>query len=156
MKKGKPNLKKAKAEADMQDQLKRAQAELANYKKRVDRDKGEFAKFASKEVILDLLPVVDNFERAIEHVPQTEKDNNWLMGITYIHKQLLEMLANHEVVKVEVKAGDEFDSTKHNAVEHKSNDEIKENKIIQVINQAYTMHGEVIRPATVVVSSGKK
>ena len=140
----------------MQDQLKRAQAELANYKKRVERDKGDFAKYASKEVILDLLPVVDNFERAIEHVPEADKESNWLVGITYIHKQLLEVMANHGVVKVEVKAGDEFDSAKHNAVERKSDPKITENKIIQVISQAYTMHGEVVRPATVVVSAGNK
>ena len=107
MKKGKSSLKKASNKVAIEEQLQRAQAELANYKKRVERDKGEFAKYASKEVILDLLPVVDNFERAIEHVPAADKESNWLMGITYIHKQLLEMLANHSVVKTEVKLGDE-------------------------------------------------
>jgi len=133
----------------------RAQAELENTKKRLAKDKEEFIKFATKELVLDLLPIIDNFDRAIEHVPADNQNSDWLTGITYIHKQLLDMLTSYQVNKVEAKVGDQFDQGQHNAIERMESDQ-PENTIIKVINQAYTMNGEVIRPAAVIVSAGKK
>lgn len=140
------------------DNWKRSQAELENLKKRVTKERAEFAQFASKEIVLDLLPILDNFERATEHVPSTlsETDKNWLIGITYIQQQLLEMLKNHQVEKYAVNVGDDFNPTYHNAVSREESDQVKENQIIKVISQAYTMASEVIRPASVIVAGKSK
>ena len=129
----------------------RAQAELENLKKRSTKEREQYLQFATKELILDLLPILDNFERAIEHAPQDEQKSNWLTGITYIEQQLTETLKNHGVEKREVKVGDVFDENFHHAVGSEINDDVKENHIIKVINPAYVMAGEVIRPASVIV-----
>lgn len=142
-----------KKKSDHVEQLKRAQAELANLQKRTERERGEFARFANQELIIDLLPVLDNFDRALAHVPEADKNSNWLTGITYIQKQLLEVLQRQGVAIKAVKLGEPFDPTYQNAIEHRPSDE-PENTIIQIINQAYTMNDTVIRPATVIVSAG--
>lgn len=150
----KSKLNKKQVVSDHVEQLKRAQAELSNLQKRTDREKIEFAKFANQELILQLLPVIDNFDRALAHVPEADRHSNWLTGVTYIHKQLLDVLGSQGVELKEVKVGDQFDAHYQNAIEHRPS-ELPENAVMQIINQAYTMQGTVIRPATVVVSSGQ-
>ncbi|MDO8472082.1 MAG: nucleotide exchange factor GrpE [bacterium] len=143
-----------KKKSDHVEQLKRAQAELANLQKRTEREKGEFARFANQELIIDLLPVLDNFDRALQHVPEADQNSNWLTGVTYIQKQLLEVLNRQGVSVKEVKVGEMFDAGSQHAIEHRQSDQ-PENTVIQVINQAYVMNDTVIRPAAVIVSAGK-
>src|SRR6187455_450841 len=75
----------------LQDRLLRTAAEFDNYRKRMERERGEFAAYASGEVILDLLPIIDNFERALQ-APATGEPDAFRKGIELIHKQMLDLL----------------------------------------------------------------
>lgn len=127
---------------------KRAVADLENYKKDQIKLMGEFRKFASLDVILQILPVLDNFNISLEHVPEDQKDNAWVAGIIYIKKQLEDVLRNNGVEEIEVKEGDEFDPKIHEAVKSDANDK---NKVKKVTQKGYKIEGKVIRAVRVIV-----
>lgn len=134
-------------------QWQRAQADLENLQKRSVTERGEAIEAARKGVILDLLPVVDNFDRALAHVPAEQAESGWLTGITYIHKQLIDFLGEYDVRPVAVKPGDAFDHNWHHAVQTVAS-EYPADQIVSVITVPYTMKGELLRPGNVTVSSG--
>ena len=134
----------------------RAQADLDNMRKRSEIEKSQYTKFATRELVLDLLPVLDNFERALAHVPSDQAESGWLTGITYIHKQLLDALTSHGVTAGTVKPGDPFDETVMHATSHEPSTEHPANTVITVVGQAYSMNNEIIRPASVIVSAGSE
>ncbi len=124
---------------------KRCQADFENYKKRQEKAREEFAKFSKMDAIEQILPVLDNFEKSIEHVPETEKENKWVEGIVYIKKQLEDVLKNNGIEEIEVKAGDEFDPALHEAVSGKGE------KVKKALQKGYRLDGRVIRAARVEV-----
>lgn len=130
------------------------QADLENLRKRGQVEKEQYTKFSTRELVLDLLPVLDNFERALAHVPTDQADSGWLVGITYIQKQLLDALTSHGVTAGTVKAGDPFDETTMHATSREPHAEHPEDMVIAVVGQAYSMNNEIIRPASVIVSAG--
>lgn len=134
---------------------KRAVADLENYKKDQVKLMGEFRKFASLDVIFQILPVLDNFNASLEHVPEDQKDSGWVTGIIYIKKQLEEVLKNNGIDEIEVKVGDEFNPTVHEAVKNNSNiskvDSNDSNKIIKIVQKGYKIGGKIIRAARVTV-----
>ncbi len=134
----------------------RTQAELENVRKRSVSEREQYTKFATRELILDLLPVLDNFERALAHVPADQADSGWLTGITYIHKQLVEALESHGVTPGTVKPGDPFDEATMHATSREPHADHPENTVIAVVGQAYSMNNEIIRPASVIVSAGSE
>lgn len=134
----------------------RAQADLENIRKRGITEKEQYTKFATRELVLDLLPVLDNFERALAHVPADQASSGWLTGITYIHKQLLDALASHGVMVGSVKAGDPFDAATMHATGHEPNQQYPKDTVMAVVGQAYSMNNEIIRPASVIVSAGSE
>ena len=153
--------KKTEEEIDKKDKSeeylnnwKRAAADLENYKKDQAKMLGEFRKFASLDVIFQILPVLDNFNASLDHVPEDQKDNNWVTGIIYIKKQLEDVLKNNGVEEIEVKVGDEFNPGLHEAIDTKeTNIDTKEtNKIMKVVQKGYKIDGKVIKAARVVVA----
>lgn len=132
----------------------RAEAEIDNLKKRAVKEKQESMEYAKRQLILDLLPVVDNFDRALEHVPTDQAASGWLTGITYIQKQLLDVFRQYQVEKVDVKAGDPFDHHTMHAVEQKADETVPGDHIIAIISSPYKMGEELIRPGAVIVSAG--
>ncbi len=132
----------------------RALAEQENMRKRLTTEKDQFAKFAQLGAVLDLLPVVDNFYRATDHVPADQKDSAWITGVLYIQKQLLDVLAQWGVEELAVKPGDAFSPDSHEALSSEQSESVPAEHIISIQNRGYTMNGRVIRPAQVVVSSG--
>lgn len=134
---------------------KRTAAELENLTKRAQQAREQYTRFATRELILDLLPVVDNFDRALAHVPAEQNGNDWLVGVTYIHKQLLEVLERNGVTVVEIKVGDQFDPATMHATSSEASEQPKD-AVLTVMNQAYKLNNEVIRPANVTVSAGSK
>lgn len=137
---------------------KRAVADFENYKKRQAESAKEFAKFASLNLILQILPVLDNFHASTAHVPEGQKNDPWVTGIMHIQKQLEKVLEDNGVAEISVKEGDEFDPEMHEAVsnnqETRNNDQATEeakNKISKIIQRGYKIDGKVIRPARVVV-----
>lgn len=130
----------------------RALADQENARKRASVEKEQFAKFAQTGAVLDLLPVVDNFYRATEHIPEDQKGSPWLTGIMYIQKQLIDVLTQMGVEEIAAKPGDAFNSELHEAIGTAINEEVPEDHIITIQNKGYTLHGKVIRPVQAIVS----
>lgn len=132
---------------------KRCQADFENYKKDQEKGMEEFRKFANMDVILQILPVLDNFNVSLEHVPESEKESAWVTGITLIKKQLEDVLKNNGVEEIEVKEGDKFDPSLHEAItDAKQRTESEStNRIKKIVQRGYKIDGKVIRPARVVV-----
>lgn len=135
---------------------KRAQADFENYKKQQARMQKDFLQFASVNLIMQILPVLDNFHASTDHIPEDQKNNQWVVGIMHIQKQLEKVLEDNGVSEIKVKEGDEFDPAMHEAVKQEERSKKKEesefkNKIIKVIQKGYKIDNKIIRPARVVV-----
>ncbi|MFA6383000.1 MAG: nucleotide exchange factor GrpE [Parcubacteria group bacterium] len=135
------------------DNWKRCQANFENYKKRQVKDSMDLIRYSNENLIMQIIPVLDNFNASLAHVPEDKKDNAWVTGITYIKKQLEDILKNNGVDEVEVKAGDKFNPEIHEAIKQESEKDGQEfkNKIMKVAQNGYKINGKVIRPARVVV-----
>ena len=127
----------------------RALADFENYKKRQLTNNEEFRKFANEDLILEILPVLDNFQAAMEHIPQEQKNEGWVTGIMFIQKQLLDILATKGLEKIPVKIGDEIDENIHEIVRGKAGD--GKLKVKKILSQGYKIADRVIRPARVEV-----
>lgn len=130
----------------------RAQADLENLKKRTAAEKEEYRKYCLEDVVLQLLPVLDHFKLAFDHVPADQKDSNWIIGISHIQKQLTDVLASLGVEEVKVEVGDDFNPTIQEAVESVESSEVKPGHVVRVVSSAYRMHDKIIRHARVVVA----
>ncbi len=135
------------------DGWKRCQADFENYKKRQAELQWELAKYSGLNLILEILPVLDNFHASLDHVPQDQKENPWVVGITYIQRQLEKILEDNGVKEIKTKEGDNFDPHIHEAVKNGDQEVTKneKNKITKILVKGYKMEGKVIRPAKVVV-----
>jgi len=125
---------------------KRCQADFENYKKDQAAHQEEFAKFAKMDVISQILPVLDNFEISLAHVPEKEKNSAWVAGITHIKRQIEDVLKNNDIEEIEVKAGDKFNPEIHEAVSGKGD------KVKKVLQKGYNLNGRIVRAARVEVS----
>jgi len=144
----------------------RSIADFENYKRQTAKQNKEFKKYATENVIVDILPVLDNFQASLEHIPEEEGDSGWVTGILYIQKQLLDVLQNHGVQPLEVKAGDKFDANFHEAIKAqgvsekegvdkrqkgRTNKTKHKDLITKVIKDGYKISDKIIRPALVEV-----
>lgn len=139
---------------------KRCLADFENYKKRqADAQKG-FFQFASETMIMNILPVIDNFHASTDHIPEDQKNNPWVVGIMHIQKQLEQVIKDGGVEEIAVKEGDEFTPHLHEAITNGSASSAdkqetitkeKKNKITKVLSKGYKMGDKVIRPARVTV-----
>ncbi|MFA5903135.1 MAG: nucleotide exchange factor GrpE [Desulfobacula sp.] len=146
------DIKNLKDQLDAEkDRLLRLSAEFENYKKRKQREIDDFKKFANETIFRQMLPVVDNLERAIASAETNSDEGALLEGVKMIHKDILKLLEMFSV-KV-VKAGNEpFDPNFHQAVTRHETDEFPENTVTNVLQNGYLLHDRLIRPAMVVVS----
>lgn len=138
------------------DGWKRCQAEFENYKKMQGEAQKDLARYASMNVIMQILPVLDNFHASTDHIPEDQKDNGWVTGIMYIQKQLETVLTDAGVDEIVPKVGDTFDPVFHEAIEdkecvHCEGEKKFENKIKKVLTKGYKIGDRVIRAAKVVV-----
>jgi molecular chaperone GrpE len=136
------------------DRALRAQAEFDNYRKRVMRDQQDMVNRAGERIIGEVLPVIDNLERAIEHVTAGGDVRQLLAGVEGVHRQLLGVLAK-EGVNIIDPFGQPFDPVQHQAMAQREEAEVPEGTVVDVYQKGYEMHGKVIRPAMVVVSAGQ-
>jgi molecular chaperone GrpE (heat shock protein) len=137
---------------------KRCLADFENFKKRQEASQKEMGKFLVERLLNDLAPVLDNFHAAASHVPEASKGDPWVTGIGYIEKQLEDVLAQHGVRVIEVKEGDAFDPSRHEAlsdesteVEAKENGELKTQTVVKVLQNGYMIGDKVVRAAKVTV-----
>ena len=134
--------------ADLENKLARLQADFQNYKKRSDREREQSVSYGVEAVILDLLPVVDNFQRAI--LTCEDKTNGFYQGVEMIEKQLLDLLSSNSVQEIPA-LGEKFDPNLHHAVSVVESD-IDSETVIEVLQKGYIFKDKVIRPAIVIVS----
>ena len=135
--------------AEYLDTLRRVQADTENFRKRMLKEQEQIIQYASQTVIRELLPVVDNLERALA---ATDADAEKLRGgVELIHTQIQELLAR-ECVEVIDPLGAEFDPQKHEAVMQVESDELESNAVAEVLQKGYELKGRLLRPAMVKVT----
>ena len=123
-------------------------AEFQNFKKRAAKEKTDIHAYANEKLMNELLPVLDNFERALE--TKTEETENYAKGMELIFQQMKQALENHGLREVEA-LGTDFDPNKHSAVMTEESDEYDSGKVCKVLQKGYELNGRVIRPAMVAV-----
>ncbi len=146
-----------KAEEDVKlshDRLLRATAEFDNYKKRSERELSEFRKFANERLIKDLLPVMDNLERAVESSNNDTANSGIIEGVEMTLTEIYKVLEKFNLKCLESE-GKEFDPNFHQAVLQEETDEHADNVVIKVMQKGYVLHDRLIRPAMVVVAKAK-
>jgi molecular chaperone GrpE len=137
------------------DGWQRARAEFVNYKRR-DEQRRKQMDFASKsKVLANLLPALDDLDRAFDAIPEDIRDNPWIEGVSLVEHKLQAALKRSGVSVVPVDAGDAFDPNYHEAVTHEPSKDFEQGQIIQVVQRGYTLDDTVFRPALVRVSNGK-
>ncbi|MFV0617595.1 MAG: nucleotide exchange factor GrpE [Megasphaera sp.] len=147
----------AKAEAEkaakVQQQFVRLQADFANYKKRTAAEKLQISEVVKMDVLTRILPVIDNFERALQ-VPQdkvTEDVKSFIDGYEMIYKQLLGVLEKEGVTKIDA-VGKPFDPNYHQAVMRVPSDEYDDDVVVEVLQEGYLLGDKTLRPAMVKVA----
>lgn len=140
---------KMEDEEDANTKFLRLMADFQNYRKRADKEKSEIYARANENIMLGLLTVIDNFERAIEH---ESKDEKYAEGMQLIFKQLIDVLKASGLE--EIKALDEdFDPSIHNAVMTCDSDEHESGKVVEVLQKGYLLNGRLLRASMVKVSN---
>ena len=138
--------------AELQDRALRQAAELENYKKRTEREKAEFFKRANQGLVKDLLPALDNLERALASAKEApQSDQNLMQGVEMVHAELLKTLSRYGLEPVEA-MGQLFDPELHEAMMQQEDPEQEENTVLAEAQKGYTFEGRLLRPAMVVVS----
>ena len=135
------------------DKMMRLAADFDNYKKRNAKEYENIRKYAAENIIKELIPIVDNFERAIESANESKDVNSLLGGIKLILNQMMNLLEKEGVIRIKA-VGEIFDPNIHEAVMHIASDEYPENVIIQELQKGYILRDRVVRPAMVSVSKG--
>ncbi|PKQ20217.1 MAG: nucleotide exchange factor GrpE [Actinobacteria bacterium HGW-Actinobacteria-6] len=131
----------------------RLQAEFENYRRRVTRDQGDLVARAGQRIVEDLLPVLDNLERAIDHTTAGGDLEQLLKGVEMVHQQVIDVFGK-EGVEVIDPFGAEFDPQLHHAVSQREDLEVPDGTVLDVFQKGYSLGGRVVRPAMVVVSTG--
>jgi molecular chaperone GrpE len=142
---------KEKEAKENYDRFLRLSAELENYKKRAEKEKAETYKFANENILKDLLPVLDNLERALEHGRESGNLKGLLDGVELTHKALWTVLEKYGISKIEA-MGEEFDPNHHEAVMVQEDAQKPAGQVISQLQIGYRLHNRLVRPAMVVVS----
>jgi molecular chaperone GrpE len=143
----------AKAKADEYlDGWQRARAEFANYKKRQEQQNADLRAFATMDLIRKLLPIQDDFERAMKTLPEGIAHMTWIEGVMLIHRKLQLILESEGLKAIEIKQNDPFDPTLHEAISHDEAEGVESGHIIEELQKGYKIGDRVIRPALVRVA----
>jgi molecular chaperone GrpE len=129
-------------------------AELENVRSRTARELAEQHRFAGLTLARDLLPVLDNVDRAIEHASQSPEAAALLEGFRLVRQQLATVLAQHHCVEIKA-LGEAFDPKLHSAILQQPSSEVPAGHVLLVAQAGYQMHDRVVRPSQVIVSSGE-
>ena len=137
---------------EMQDRLMRQMAEFDNFRKRTEKEKSAMYEVGAREMIEKILPVLDNFERALAAVPEEEKGSSFAEGVEMIYKQFIKTLEDAGVEMIEA-VGQQFNPDVHNAVMHIDDEAYGENEISQELQRGYKYRGTVVRHSLVQVAN---
>jgi molecular chaperone GrpE len=144
----------AEAPAEPQDDYRnryiRAVADFDNFRKRSERERADFARYATSGVLREILPVLDNFDRALEHA---EEGDDFHKGVLMIYKQLFDVLEKHGL-KVIDETGVHFDPNIHEGVMREEDPSVPSHTVTAVLQKGYFLHDRLLRPAMVKVAVG--
>ena len=139
------------AEPDWKDRYARLLADFDNYRKRVARDREELAQFAAKDILKDLLPTVDNLALALDKAEN--KEDPFVQGVKLAYDGFLKALADHGATPLD-SVGEPFDTNFHDALAQLPSSDVAEGIVMNEVKRGWLLHGKLLRPAQVVVSSG--
>jgi molecular chaperone GrpE len=134
------------------DGWQRARAEFANYKRRVEAERTELAASAGAEALKRVLPAIDDFERAVQTLPEDLKDKPWTNGILMVQRKLDAALEQTGITPIGVTPGDAFDPNIHEAVTHEDSEQFGSEQVIGEVQRGYKLGDRVLRPAMVRVA----
>ena len=138
---------------ELRDRYARLQAEWDNYRKRTQAERESERVRASENLVMDLLPLLDDLERAIKHARETGEGGNLTDGVEAIQNKFLQILEKHKVTQIDA-LDKPFDAMQHQAVGTEEDPSVPEETVVKVFQQGYRMGERVIRPAMVVTSTG--
>lgn len=148
-----PELEKLREEnRKLKDQYLRKMADFENFRKRSEREKSDYFKWALADVMREVVPVLDNFERALAMA--SDGDGEFRKGVELIYKQLLEVLQKYGLKPVDT-ALVTFDPTVHEAVMRDDDSDLAPNTVVEVLQKGYFLNERLLRPAMVKVAVGK-
>ena len=136
--------------AELTADIQRVQAEFINFKKRSEEEKATLSQFSKAQVIKDLLPVIDDLERALNHLPDDLKDNKWAQGTLKVYDRLQKQLEKLGITKIEA-LNQPFDPNLHEAVQVEGEGDTQ--IVSEILQNGYQLSGLVIRHATVKVQN---
>ncbi len=135
---------------EYKDKFLRSQADFDNFKKRSAKERINIVKFANEDIIVELLEVVDNFERAMSSIDQFHDISSIKDGVSMVYKQLQNVLGQHGLVKIEA-LHKEFDPNHHEVIATVES-EMDEDTIVEVVLEGYILNDKVVRPSKVIVA----
>lgn len=133
---------------ELTNRLLRLQADFMNYKNRVDKDKENLYTYATEDIVTQLLPVLDNFERALDNIDEKDKVYE---GVKMIYDQILDVLSKNGLKEIQ-SVGESFDPNFHHAVFTEEVEDKEEDIILEVLQKGYMLKDKVIRPSMVKVA----
>ena len=134
------------------DGWQRARAEFANYKKRIERERGELFQRAALDTLKSLLPIIDDFDLAFNRVPEAISDDPWIDGVSMIQRKFTTLLEHYEVEAIDPTGGP-FDPNLHQAIGAEASDEVESGHVIETLQKGYRAGEQVLRLALVKVAS---
>lgn len=137
--------------AELVNLTQRLQADFENFRRRTRGEKDELIQYASQGVITKLLPVLDNFDRALSAAKEREAENGFIDGVEMIFRQLLQVLASEGLEEVDA-IGCAFDPNCHDAVMQVEDSEAEKNTVLEEVQKGYRLKGKLIRPSMVKVA----
>ncbi len=139
--------------ASFKDQYLRAAAEMRNYKRRVEQERGDLIRNAGASVLMKMLPILDDLDLAMSHVPEEVASSPWFSGVKLVQTKLQTMLEGEGVKPIQA-LGQTFDPNYHEAVMHEAAGTENAGKVTAELRRGYTLHDRVIRPTMVKVGEG--
>jgi molecular chaperone GrpE len=136
--------------SEFETKFQRLQADFDNFRKHTLQERLRLQGQAKAEALLDVIPVLDNFERSVRHMPEELKSSEWATGILHIKKQFEDILNSQGLEKIRTDI--EFDPTLHDAISYEQNSKFKKDQIIEEVESGYKLGDEVLRPAKVRVA----
>jgi molecular chaperone GrpE len=131
--------------------LQRAQADLANYRRQTEEERGDQLKFANGRLLIRLIPMLDDFNLALGQPPDGPDKSAWMEGLRLVHRKLHTIIESEGVTRIEA-LGKAFDPLEHEAMAQQESSDHEDGHVLAVIQDGYKLHGRVLRPARVIVA----
>lgn len=138
--------------AALEEQILRIGADYANYRRRTEEDQKRLVALTQARTLLELTPVLNNFKRATEHLPNELEGNNWVTGVLYVEKQLEQIMEQFGLQKIKT-VGEQFDPKLHEAVQTEEKEGVPPNTVTAELEAGYILDGQILKAAKVKVTS---